>query len=70
MPLAAFHGLDSPAADCAAAVGAIEGDPDNDKTCFNKGKAGRGKEPTKAQRERIRSLARAYPDVDFGPLGL
>jgi len=68
--LAEFYKLDVSAADCTAAVAAIEGDPDKQKTRFNKGVAGRGKELTEAQKDRIRHLASYYPDVDFGPIGL
>jgi Sulfotransferase domain len=68
--LADFYGLDIPAAECAAAVAAIEGDPDKAKTRFNKGKAGRGEELSEAQTARIRALAGYYHDVDFAPIGL
>jgi hypothetical protein len=68
--LAEFYALDVSAADCTAAVVAIEGDPNKDKTRFNKGVAGRGEELTDAQRDRVRNLAAYYRDVDFGPIGL
>jgi hypothetical protein len=65
-----FHALDIPEDACAAAVAAIEGDADKNKTRYNTGVAGRGGELSDAQRERIRHLTAYYHDVDFGPLGL
>lgn len=68
--IADFHALDIPEDACTAAVVAIEGDADKDKTRYNKGVAGRGDELSDAQRERIGRLAAYYHDVDFAPLGL
>lgn len=68
--LAAFYNLEPSASDCAGAVAAIEGDEDKSKTRFNKGKAGRGEELSKKQKDRIRALADYYHDIDFSPVGL
>lgn len=68
--IADFYALDIPDAECEAAVAAIEGDADKNKTRYNKGVAGRGDELSDAQCERIRRLAAYYHDVDFAPLGL
>ena len=68
--LAAFHGLEHSSSDCAGAVAKVEGDADKAKTRFNKGKAGRGDELSKKQKDRIRALADYYHDIDFSPVGL
>jgi hypothetical protein len=65
----ARFGLGEFAGNVAAAVARLEDGHVN--TRFNVGKTGRGREELSgAQIERIRSLTRFYPDVDFSPIGL
>ena len=64
-----FYGLKYSREVIAKTIEAVEAD--SRKNLFNKGVSGRGKTGlSEAQKERIRSLTRHYPSVDFSLIGL
>lgn len=67
--LLAFYGIAAPRSAIEEAIHVTEADNANNR--FNKGVAGRGKAGlTPQQKERVTRLARYYPKIDFGCLGL
>ena len=67
--VAQFYGLGSSEADIRGALDSVEQDPAASR--FNKGVIGRGEAGlTKAQKDRIRRLFRAFPSVDFAPIAV
>ena len=67
--IVAHQGLKKSAAECAAAITAVDGGAA--PTRLNKGVGGRGVATlTEAQKDRIRRLAGYYPDIDFSVVGL
>lgn len=64
-----FYALGKTAAQCEAAVAAIDGV--KSATRFNKGGSGRGAaELSPQQKKRVRGFADYFPDIDFAPVGL
>ena len=67
--VAEFCGLGADEAKIARTIAAVDGDKAS--TRFNKGVAGRGQAAfTDEQKDTVRALTRAFPSVDFSPIGL
>lgn len=67
--IADFCGLDAADAQIDACIAEVDGD--RARTRFNKGIAGRGDEAfTPVQKDLVRDLTRAFPSIDFSPIGL